>query len=751
MPMVVFRGMKHAEVGFRIERQGACPLTPSDGSTDIAQTVRPLASDELLRRYRAVRAHTEALAAPLSAEDQTVQSMPDASPVKWHQAHTSWFFETFLLTPCLADYQPFDPLFGYLFNSYYETIGPRRPRPARGLVTRPSLDRVLAYRAHVDRGMERLLRDEYAATEDVASLVQLGLAHEEQHQELILMDVLHLFAQMPGHPAYGEATVAPRPAPGPTGFVPFEGGVVALGHDGEGFAFDNEAPRHQVLLAPYALADRLVTNAEWLAFMEDGGYRRADLWLSDGWAQVKAEDWSSPIYWREDEIRGWLEMTLSGLVPLDLNAPVSHVSFYEADAYARWSGCRLPSEAEWEHAALSGASLAQMKDELWQWTASAYSPYPGFTPGAGAVGEYNGKFMINQMVLRGGCVATPEGHSRPTYRNFFYPHHRWQFSGVRLARDPSSGRSKSDPVGEFRRDVIAGLGASPKRLPSKYFYDERGSMLFEAICELAEYYPTRQELGLLKHAAPEIAKYISDGAALIEFGSGASVKTKLVLDAAPQVGAYIPMDISEDALEPAAAAIRWAYPNLAVAPLVGDFTQPIHLPPEANGRPRTGFFPGSTIGNFTPTDAIAFLKTARRLLGEGAQFIVGADLVKAEDILVAAYDDARGVTADFNLNLLKRINRELDGDIDLSSFSHRAVWNARESRMEMHLVSKIAQSFHAAGRPFSMAAGETIHTENSYKYTEESFETIASQAGWRIGARWISPDPAFAVFLLQDF
>jgi dimethylhistidine N-methyltransferase len=705
---------------------------------------------DLLHRFHQVRAHTVALAAPLSSEDQTVQSMPDASPVKWHQAHTSWFFETFLLTPFLPGYQPFDPLFGYLFNSYYETVGPRRPRPQRGLVTRPSLGRVRAYRDHVDQAMAALLDDPCAAAREVAALVELGLAHEEQHQELILMDVLHLFAQMPGSPAYRRDPPPSQPDPGPMGFAPFEGGAVTIGHDGQGFAFDNEAPRHEVLLAPFALADRLVTNAEWADFIEDGGYRRAELWLSDGWAQVKGEDWSCPIYWREGEQGGWDEMTLAGLVPLDPHAPVAHVSFYEADAYARWAGCRLPTEAEWEHAAVSGAPLAQMRDVLWQWTASAYSPYPGFTPGAGAVGEYNGKFMINQMVLRGGCTATPAGHSRPTYRNFFYPHHRWQFSGVRLARD-AAGRTKADPVAEFRQDVVAGLGAHPKRLPSKYFYDERGSMLFEAICELPEYYPTRQELGLLKHAAPEIAKYISPHAALIEFGSGASVKTKLVLDAAPQVGAYIPMDISEDALEPAAAAIRWAYPDLVVAPLVGDFTQPIHLPPQANGRPRTGFFPGSTIGNFTPGDAVAFLKTARRLLGEGAQFIVGADLVKEEAVLVAAYDDSRGVTADFNLNLLKRINRELDGDIDLAGFTHRAVWNACESRMEMHLVSKGDQSFHAAGRSFSMAAGETIHTENSYKYTEASFEAIASRAGWRIGARWISPDPAFAVFLLQDF
>ena len=477
-------------------------MRPSDSSTDVARPTAASATEDLLRRYRQVRAHTAALAAPLSAEDQTVQSMPDASPVKWHQAHTSWFFETFLLTPYLAGYKPFDPLFGYLFNSYYETVGPRRPRPQRGLVTRPSLARVVAYRAHVDQAMSALLQDSCAATPDITALVELGLAHEEQHQELILMDVLHLFAQMPGHPAYRETPAAPQRDPGPMGFVPYAGGVIGLGHDGQGFAFDNEGPRHEALIAPYAIADRLVTNAEWAAFIEDGGYRRAELWLSDGWSRVKDEDWTCPIYWREDDQGHWAEMSLSGLAPLDPHAPVAHVSYYEADAYARWAGCRLPTEAEWENAAAQPAPLAQMRDVLWQWTASAYSPYPGFTPGAGAVGEYNGKFMINQMVLRGGCMATPPGHSRATYRNFFYPHHRWQFSGVRLARDAARGREKANPLAEFRHDVAAGLAADPKQLPSKYFYDERGSMLFEAICELPEYYPTRQELGLLNRPRP---------------------------------------------------------------------------------------------------------------------------------------------------------------------------------------------------------------------------------------------------------
>jgi dimethylhistidine N-methyltransferase len=459
-------------------------------------------------------------------------------------------------------------------------------------------------------------------------------------------------------------------------------------------------------------------------------------------------------------------MSLAGLRPLDPHAPVGHISYYEADAYARWAGKRLPTEAEWERAAagltvdagaldldrltpLSAppgpAGLRQMFGGLWQWTASAYAPYPGFKPDAGAVGEYNGKFMISQMVLRGGCCATPHGHVRASYRNFFYPHQRWMFSGLRLAEDAPAGACAD----HFHDDAIEGLSATPKRLASKYFYDERGSALFESICDLPEYYPTRTETALLATAAPQIAAYISDNAALIEFGSGASTKTRLLLDAAPQVGVYIPMDISADALAQARAALEADYPNLEVAPLLADFTKPIALPVAADGRPRTGFFPGSTIGNFPPDEAVGFLEMARRLLGQGAQFIVGVDLVKDEAVLVAAYDDAQGVTAHFNLNLLSRINRELSGDIDVAGFGHRALWNGPESRMEMHLVSRADQSFTVAGRRFSIRAGETIHSENSYKFTLDGFAALASRAGWRVGAQWVSPDPAFAVVLLQ--
>ena len=373
----------------------------------------------LLERYRALREASEALAGRLSPEDQQAQSMPDASPVKWHLAHTAWFFETFLLAPRLAGYRLFDDAFGYLFNSYYEAAGERHPRAERGLITRPGVAEVLAWRAHVDAAMQRLLPE---LDEAGRALVELGIAHEEQHQELILMDALHLFSRSPLKPAFFAEASEKADDPGSLTWSDFDGGVVEVGHGGEGFAFDNEQPRHQVLLQPYRMAERLVTNAEWLAFVEDGGYRRPELWLSDGWASVQAEGWTAPLYWEQG-----VAMTLRGLQPVDPNAPVAHVSYYEADAYAAWAEARLPTEAEWEQAPIFG--------ELWQWTRSAYLPHPGFRPGPGAVGEYNGKFMVGQMVLKGGAFATPPGHVRASYRNFFYPQQRWMFSGVRLAAD----------------------------------------------------------------------------------------------------------------------------------------------------------------------------------------------------------------------------------------------------------------------------------------------------------------------------
>jgi ergothioneine biosynthesis protein EgtB len=413
-----------------------------------------LQPSQLARLFQRVRDLSVSLTAPLSDADSTVQSMPDASPAKWHLAHTTWFFETMVLTPHVPGYRSFDAHFNFLFNSYYESVGSRQPRPSRGMLTRPTLQTVYRYRAHVDEAISRLLQamPSPAATE----LIELGCHHEQQHQELLLTDILHLFAQNPLRPVYK----APEPLavdalPCPeAAYVACEGGLMTIGHSGEGFAFDCEGPRHQVFIEPFRIADRLVTNREWIAFMSDGGYRDPLLWLSAGWARVLADSWSAPLYWEQRDGEFWT-MTLRGAQLVDPGAPVTHVSYFEADAFATWAGRRLPTESEWECAARdvpqdgnfadSGRlrpkavssidRLAQMFGDVWEWTRSAYLPYPRFVPADGAIGEYNGKFMSGQFVLRGGSCVTPADHIRATYRNFFPPETRWQFSGVRLAED----------------------------------------------------------------------------------------------------------------------------------------------------------------------------------------------------------------------------------------------------------------------------------------------------------------------------
>lgn len=373
--------------------------------------------------YAAVRAHTEMLAAPLSAEDAAIQSMPDASPVKWHLAHTTWFFETVILAQ-LPGYKPFDPRFAYLFNSYYEALGPRHPRPRRGLITRPSLEEVYAWRAHVDAAMAGAFGDER-----LQDAIALGLHHEQQHQELMLTDVKHAFFSNPILPSYRADTPVTQ-APMPLEWISLPGGISLVGHDGPDFAFDNEGPRHQALLQPFRIASRPVTNGEYKTFIADGGYRRPEFWLSEGWTRVQEDGWEAPLYWLKDNDGTESVFTLSGVQPLDFNAPVEHVSFFEAAAYAAWAKARLPTEFEWEVASPQFAHGA-----VWEWTRSSYDPYPGFKAFEGIAAEYNGKFMVGQIVLRGGSVATPPGHVRPTYRNFFPPSARWQFSGIRLAGD----------------------------------------------------------------------------------------------------------------------------------------------------------------------------------------------------------------------------------------------------------------------------------------------------------------------------
>ncbi|MNU63755.1 Iron(II)-dependent oxidoreductase EgtB [compost metagenome] len=413
-------------------------------------------------RYDAVRATSTALAAPLSPEDCQVQSMPDCSPVKWHLAHTTWFFETFLLTRFEPSSPPFHPQYRMLFNSYYNAIGAKHPRPQRGLLSRPPLAEVLRYRQHVDDAMHALISRLGGNDPAFDTLLELGLNHEQQHQELILTDIKHMLSANPLKPAYVAAGSPALPPATPTGWTRYAGGITRVGHDGHGFGFDNEGPAHDVLLAPFHLADRLVTQDEYLAFIRDGGYKRPELWLSLGWDLICAQAWRAPLYWEEEQDQ-WRAFTLHGMQDLELQAPVTHVSYFEADAYARWAGVRLPREAEWEHAArqlaedtfseranmLENGHLdprpapsgngsggpVQLFGDAWEWTSSAYDAYPGFQPDAGAVGEYNGKFMCNQFVLRGGSCVTPRDHIRPSYRNFFPPEARWQFSGIRLARD----------------------------------------------------------------------------------------------------------------------------------------------------------------------------------------------------------------------------------------------------------------------------------------------------------------------------
>lgn len=423
-----------------------------------AASLRPtdsLPQTDVIAFYRTIRQATDALCKPLTAEDCVAQSMPNCSPAKWHLAHTSWFFETFVLEREIPHYQAFHPTFRVLFNSYYKTVGEQHPRPQRGLLTRPGLPEVLAYRQHVDDEMELVFEQAGTLTPEVRTIIELGCHHEQQHQELLLTDIKHLFSYNPLSPAYRDDAATNTEVAAALQWHDYEEGLQWIGAKGEGFCFDNETPRHRVFLEAYALASRLVTCREYLEFMEDGGYTRPEFWLSDGWDAVQNQRWQAPLYWEQHEDHTWSLFTLNGRRALNLEEPVSHVSYYEADAYARWAGARLPTEMEWEHAAanvpITGNFIesnclhptpvtpgsrgpGQLFGDLWEWTQSPYSSYPGFQPQTGALGEYNGKFMCNQMILRGGSCVTPQSHIRATYRNFFPPETRWQFSGIRLAR-----------------------------------------------------------------------------------------------------------------------------------------------------------------------------------------------------------------------------------------------------------------------------------------------------------------------------
>ncbi len=419
-------------------------------STQHGSTADPA---ELAERYRTVRLGSQHLCAPLEPEDFVVQSMPDVSPTRWHIAHTTWFFENFVLAVAYPDYIPHDSDYAFLFNSYYNKVGEQFARPQRGILSRPTVREILSYRAAVDQRMSQLF-DEFdcLGTPELAAVIEIGLHHEQQHQELMLTDIKHVFSCNPLQPRYWAAVRAEQHPPNVLEWVEFEGGIVSIGHAGPGFSYDNERPRHETLVPPFALASRSVTNIEYGQFIDDGGYSRADLWLADGWSVVRDRGWTAPLYWVRDG-QSWMTFTLSGSRELEPHEPVTHLSYYEADAYARWAGAQLPTEATWETAACSvtvagnfaerqrfhpqpaaGPGLQQMFGDVWEWTASPYIAYPGYRAPAGALGEYNGKFMCNQFVLRGGSCATPAAHVRPTYRNFFYPDTRWQFSGIRLCK-----------------------------------------------------------------------------------------------------------------------------------------------------------------------------------------------------------------------------------------------------------------------------------------------------------------------------
>jgi len=729
------------------------------------------ASDAVRHLFRSVRRASCLQTLELSDADATAQSMSDASPAKWHLAHTTWFFENMVLVPHLPGYRLFDDRYGFLFNSYYESLGERHPRPIRGLLTRPALEDIHAYREHVNAGIERLLARRPGA--EVATVIELGCHHEQQHQELLLTDILHLFAQNPLRPAFKAPEPLPvdiRPRDRPE-YLSFEGGVVLIGHDGNGFAFDCEGPRHQVVLQPYRLANRLATNAEWVEFIRDGGYRNPLLWLSAGWNAVRAGNWVAPLYWERHGEVYW-SMTLRGPQPVNLDEPVTHVSFFEADAFARWAGKRLPTEAEWEHAvgttsrlgnfadsgrlrplpAPQGQGLRQMFGDVWEWTRSAFQPYPGFTPSPGALGEYNAKFMSGQFVLRGGSCATPASHIRGCYRNFFAPDARWQFSGVRLAEDAPATRIRTtaDTTTDcFRSDVLEGLGRARKSLPSRWLYDDLGSELFEEITRLPEYYPTRTETQILREQAEDIGAFCGANRTVLEYGAGAGIKTEILIRALHNPRLYVPVDIAGEFLDQTTARFRASFPDLATRPVTADFSRDFALPewiPQPN---RVAFFPGSTLGNLDTRDAAAFLQRMRGQVGASGKALIGVDLCKPLEVLLPAYDDAAGVTARFNLNLLTRINRELEGDFAPGTFAHEVMWNEAEAAVEMHLVSLMPQTVTIAGRTFEFAAAESIHTESSRKYDIAGFTRFVNANGWQVERVWTDADRRFAIFGLS--
>ena len=756
----------------------------------------------LAEAYESIRSQTESLVQPLSDEDCSAQSMPDASPAKWHLAHTSWFFETFLLIPQLVprqdSYKVFNPDFQFLFNSYYNGVGEQFTRAQRGLLTRPTLTEILSYRNHVDQGMSLLFdsindsksHTDVDQTKDIAELIELGLNHEQQHQELLLTDIKHLFSINPLLPAYETKWPLNSTRPSPMRWIRVEAQETSVGHCADTFCFDNETPKHSVRTDAFELASQPVSNGEFIEFILDGGYSKPELWLSNGWAAVQEEAWQAPMYWHQVDLQ-WRCFTLHGDCPVDLNAPVCHVSFYEAEAYARWSSARLLTEFEWEAAAqqstVSGNFLEsdslhpishndvceltkaeQLFGDVWEWTRSDYAPYPGFAIAQGAVGEYNGKFMSDQYVLRGGSCVTPIGHIRSSYRNFFPAGTRWQFSGIRLARDiektekdPKKTIEQLDDVqpaffeletpqsSSEHQELIAGLMASPAQLSPKYFYDFMGSKLFEAITCLPEYYQTRTEKLIFEQYTRQIAdsavRHPGADYQLADLGAGNCEKAAALIPSL-KPSSYVAIDVSAEFLKQQVAAMQKRFPNIVVSGVAMDFSKQFRLPKELKKQKTLMFYPGSSLGNFPPAKQAELLSQLGEDLGDCA-LLLGLDLVKGKQELEAAYDDALGVTAAFNLNALRHVNQLIGSNFDAADWRHVALFNVAESRIEMHLEAKRDITVALAVGQRTFATGERILTEYSHKWPLDDIAPMLESAGYTLAELWTDPDKKFAVCL----
>lgn len=728
-------------------------------------------SNSLADQYQTIRQQTFDLCRHLEIEDYAVQGMVDVSPPKWHLAHTTWFFENFLLSQFIKDYVCFHPQYNFLFNSYYESVGKFHIRQNRGLLSRPTTHEIFSYRLEIDHQVISLL--EKASLQDritIDSILTIGMHHEQQHQELLLTDIKYNFFCNPLKPVFRKMEHAVQETCPSLEWKTIQGGIYSVGFDGEGFSYDNERPMHKIFIEDFELASRLVTNGEYLAFIEDRGYERPELWLSDGWKDIKASGRKAPIYW-ESKGNEWMQFTLSGMVPIHLDEPVCHVSFYEAAAYARWVGHRLPTEHEWEvasqaslpekvhfieseylHPRVAKADADQLFGDVWEWTQSPYTPYPGYHAPFNAIGEYNGKFMCNQQVLRGGSCLTPLNHIRSSYRNFFYPSSCWQCTGIRLVKDKSQKKSSS-PLSTkviFLHDVVEGLRKSPKELSPKYFYDKKGSELFDAICKEPEYYLTRTEETLFKRAVKDLKECIPNPSSMIEFGSGNCEKIGYFLEQISQIQTVIPIDISKEFIQETAQKLASRFPLLSIHPLAADFLELKSLPQHRDLQAKYPimFFPGSTIGNFEPDVRNKILQNIASLIKPHGALLIGIDLIKDQTILEAAYNDKAGVTAAFNLNLIERINRELGGNFPIDSFAHRAFFNEEKSRIEMHLVCLDECSVALGNELFSFKEGETIHTENSYKFDLESFAETASSAGFKLSQSWVDPKEYFGFLYL---